>query len=582
MVGCSENEYFEDSVRKVTISAELENSDATRSLALDGGGFAWSVGDAIGVYTTSGKFREFTLENGGGGSSANFTGLYIGSEKSTTCAAYPYNANHTVSGNALNFHMPNSYGSFNDEYVPNTNAPMVARFDTEGSESFSFRHIGGVFKFTFNNVPVDVAQFVFTATDKDITGDFAVDLTSSENPSIDAKELSTANSVAINFKPLTEVKNGMVVYVPLPTGTYNGFTLSMHKQDGTKLVSFKSTATNILARCDLKKFPELTFADVSGSIEADPKIFSASTTAVEPQKDTDGTYLIANAANLKWFMENGESSSNSFKLTTDIIMETDWKSVGSFHGTFDGNNHKILNLKASLYANDDKGIYYFAGFFSFLSDATVKNLIFESPQVYQGYDYSYYSTEIGVLASEVSGNTKILNCGVIGGKSYGNSSSLRPYIGGMIGTIDCNSYASVLIKGCFINGVTVEDTNLTSSKAIVGGLVGNFDDDSYNISIISCYTKDITLVGNVKGSLIGSFGFSYNCLVSTCYYDNNAGIAMIGSGSYNNEGYDYNNTITACEALTDANFATAISNMNANLTDCDYIFAADGTFVKRQ
>ncbi len=266
IVGCSETDTFTDGVRTVTISANIKENEQTRSLAADGGGFVWSKGDAIAIYTTSGSFREFTLNNEGGGSSANFTGAYVGSETSTTCAAYPYDTNHSISGNTLNFHMQSSYGSYLDEYAPNTNVPMIARFE-EGSNSFGFRHIGGVFKFTFNNVPVDAAQFVFTATDKDITGGFAVDLTSAENPSIVAKELSTANNVTINFKPLTEVQNGMVVYVPLPTGTYNGFTLSIHKQDGTKLVSFTSTATNTLSRCDLTKFPELTFADVSGSIE---------------------------------------------------------------------------------------------------------------------------------------------------------------------------------------------------------------------------------------------------------------------------------------------------------------------------
>ncbi len=268
MAGCSETETFSDGVRLATVSANMEESGQTRSLAEDGGGFVWSKGDAIAVYTSSGSFREFTMNQEGGSSSATFSGAYIGGETSSKCAVYPYNESHTVSGNTLSYNLPAVYGSFNTDYTPNTNAPMVARFD-DGSSSFTFCHIGGVFKFTFNNVPKDAAQFVFTAKDKDITGSYDVDLSSGESPYIAAKEKGTANSVTINFKPLTAVQNDMVVYVPLPTGTYTGFTLAFNKQDGTELVSFNSNGTNTLDRKDLIKFPALQFEDVDGSMEGD-------------------------------------------------------------------------------------------------------------------------------------------------------------------------------------------------------------------------------------------------------------------------------------------------------------------------
>ncbi len=371
MVGCSENEYFEDSVRKVTISAEFEKPDATRSLALEGGGFAWSTGDAIGVYTTSGKFREFTLENGGGSSSANFTGFYIGSETSTTCAAYPYNDNHTVSGNTLNFHMPASYGSFEDDYTPNTNAPMVARFDTNGSNSFSFRHIGGVFRFTLNNVPKDAAMFTFTATDKDITGSFEVDMSSTESPYIIAKDKSSANSVTINFKPLTEVKNGMVFYVPLPTGTYNGFTLSMHKQDGTKLVGFTSKATNTLSRCDLTKFPELTFADVDGSIEEEEEAGTL----------VNGVAKLASAGTLATVLDD------------QMLTLTSLKVIGEINGTDVRCLRQMLGLAASYNPSSSPASTTY-GESGVLSELDLSEaIIVEGGESYFEYDGTSYDTE---------------------------------------------------------------------------------------------------------------------------------------------------------------------------------------------
>ncbi len=360
MAGCSETETLNDGVRFVTVSANMEESGQTRSLAVDGGGFVWSKGDAIAIYTSSGSFREFTMNQAGGSSSASFSGAYIGGETSGKCAAYPYNESHTVSGNTLSYNLPTTYGSFDTDYTPNTNAPMVARFE-DGSSNFNFCHIGGVFKFTFNNVPKNAAQFVFTAKDKDITGSYDVDLSSGESPYIAAKEKGTSNSVTINFKPLTVVQNDMVIYVPLPTGTYKGFTLAFNKQDGTELVSFNSNGTNTLNRKDLIKFPILQFADVDSSIEGEQEAGTlVNGVAKLAEAGTLATVLGDQKLTLTSLKVVGEINGTDVKCLRQMLCCAASQNAGNYHlVTYYGNPGVLTDLDLSDAKIVDGGDSYY-------------------------------------------------------------------------------------------------------------------------------------------------------------------------------------------------------------------------------
>ena len=103
----------------------------------------------------------------------------------------------------------------------------------------------------------------------------------------------------------------------------------------------------------------------------------------------------------------------------------------------------------------------------------------------------------------------------------------------------------------------------------------DFNDET--ISITSCYTKDISIReygGCSAGGFIGHTKGS-TATINTCFYDES--YLAIG-GSYTSG----NITTNTFEALSDSNFGEAIRKMNANLTDCDYIFGEDGLFVKRQ
>ena len=273
IAGC-ENKDFEEAGLlngNVRIKATMEQKEATRSLVDDSGKFTWATGDKISVFTSTSANREFTLFSGEGTAEATFDGTLQGGETMSTCAVYPYNAQHTVSGNALTVTLPAEYGDFTTVYAPNTHAIMVAKIDAAQSQTslsnLDFKHLGGVLRFAIDNMPVDAAQFVFTAADKDVTGTFTASLGDAE-PVINAgSSATTNNTVTINFKPLTAVTDGMTFYVPLPVGEYSGFSIAVKKQDGTQLASFSTTATNTLNRRTLARIPKLRFTSVSGSLE---------------------------------------------------------------------------------------------------------------------------------------------------------------------------------------------------------------------------------------------------------------------------------------------------------------------------
>ena len=324
--------------------------------------------------------------------------------------------------------------------------------------------------------------------------------------------------------------------------------------------------TQVTSNCDInQEYAKFVNEDGSDCVyEEDVRVYNSSTTAVQPEL-VDNVYLIQSAANLKWFMENCDNvsyKSAHYKLTTDIVSyNISWDPVW-FSGIFDGGNHSIANLK--FYGYEDCAY----GFFAYMS-GTVKNLVLINPTISQTGDNDSYGMNSGLLAAQASG--LIINCGIIGGSvSVSSTSKAWANGGGMVG----NLVSGALMKGCYVIGTTIKGDH-TRNGTYVGGLIG--ESYSGHKTITSCYTKDIIISGN-NGCNIGTFighTKSSSISITTCYYDSHTD--AIGN-SYNPE----NIMMSTFQELTDENFTQAITQMNANLTDCDYIFGEDGLFVKRQ
>ncbi len=182
-----------------------------------------------------------------------------------------------------------------------------------------------------------------------------------------------------------------------------------------------------------------------------------------------------------------------YKLTTDIdcggTLSSIFNSSSSFQGTFDGDGHKIYNLKY------DSNQY--TGLFGYMTNATVKNLVIEAPE----YSSSRGNTYLGALAGYVK-NCKISNVTVLNPKfSHSGQTSSYGYIGGLVGQAE-NS----VIDNCAVENfdLTINDARL---KMYVGGFIGeNKNSKITNSYVTGSLNAKISYTSNSDGCLyIGGF-----------------------------------------------------------------------------
>lgn len=236
MVSCVKDNIDNPVVSEVTLNAVTEGGQTKTALT----GFAdvvWSAGDQIAVYTGT-AFKDFTLASGEGTASASFSGTLAAGE-TAVAAVYPAAAKGTDMSTVK---YPAEY-TYSEMGV---NAPMVA----EVAESvLEFKHVGGVVKFDVGNIPPAAAGFVFTANSK-ITGDFEV------TSGAVATSGTTAESVKISFTA-GSIKSATFM-VPLPTGTYNGFSVKFVDASGAEIegsAKVKNDYSFTITRAKLLAFP---------------------------------------------------------------------------------------------------------------------------------------------------------------------------------------------------------------------------------------------------------------------------------------------------------------------------------------
>lgn len=185
-----------------------------------------------------------------------------------------------------------------------------------------------------------------------------------------------------------------------------------------------------------------------------------------------------------------ENLSGCFILTDDIDCEgKEFTPIeGSFTGHFDGNNHKVLNLKIN---GSEK-----VGFFSSISSGTVENFAIEDAKI------KATGSDVGILVG-VAENAKISNC-YVKGEIEGLSR-----IGGISGSgiskttyTNCYSYLSKITS--------------KSNEYDVAGISGGNDS---TIKAINCYT----ISDGQKSPICGSIDYDNDKLTEenfeNCYYN---------------------------------------------------------------
>ena len=245
-------------MKQVTISTSMDSPSTRASLDSETGAFSWQSGDLISVLATDGNFYDFILESGAGNYEAEFVGSIPENAYITTVATYPRivsngSANTVLVGSTLNYNLPATWTYAKDV----SNVPMVAAF-SENATHMAFKQVGGVMRFPVKNMPTE-AKFIITMEDKTITGAFPVDINNLGASAMTAG--SSASELVINYS--SEIDGAYAEFnVPVPTGTYNNFTLTIKDANDKVLFTKEYTSDiNKVERATLLNMKEITLPE---------------------------------------------------------------------------------------------------------------------------------------------------------------------------------------------------------------------------------------------------------------------------------------------------------------------------------
>ena len=277
-----------------------------------------------------------------------------------------------------------------------------------------------------------------------------------------------------------------------------------------------------------------------------PKMAWAQVTTNQPDNG-DGTaanpYQITSAAELAWFRDfvNAGNETACARLEANIDMSTvchpanesesvaelSWDPIGTFKGTFDGNNKTISNL----YINNSNSRI---GLFNTVSNSSIKNIIFEDVKITSNGNYisvlagEVYKSDISNITVNSGTITGRLYVGGIGGEaSESNISncvnrietvSTYQYVGGIVGILKRSS----TITNCANYGIV-------TGREDVGGIVGQLDNSTL-LNVLSSndikYNYASINIGHLVGHVIGVLTISGYVILNSdamLYHYNNTG-----------------------------------------------------------
>ena len=210
--------------------------------------------------------------------------------------------------------------------------------------------------------------------------------------------------------------------------------------------------------------------------------FAVNISASEPEKNTDGAYLITKPAHLIWMSEKSSFSTKDVFIlmeNIDMLGVSNFKPIGQstssgnqFKGVFDGNNKVISNLTIEYTTKKDN-----VGLFGNIHDGQVKNLIIDNmviSSLNQGTHIGFVAGYIKPSTTSASFDFGVFNCTVMNS----TAESLGSDVGGIVG----KKYAH--IEGCVVTNV------LISGKSDVGAICG----EAYTNDVI---IRDNTVLGGV-------------------------------------------------------------------------------------
>lgn len=251
------DEALSNAVTQIKVMIEGTKTSLTRASSV-----VWREGDQMAVYTSDNTFERFTLYSGANTSNAVFTAN--SSITPNKFAIYPYSAagEYTTATHTETINMPVSY-TWGDQAL---GGPMLAL--VSDSDLAIFKQIVGYFKFDIVNIPATASKLVFFTENQVITGEFGLDV-ENEWPGIytwDATAYDTdKRTVTVNFT--ANEQSSRSFYIPVPSGNYTKFMVSLQNADGDDLITPKTwTSSGTPIRIDkhtLKVIPAFSCSDVS-------------------------------------------------------------------------------------------------------------------------------------------------------------------------------------------------------------------------------------------------------------------------------------------------------------------------------
>ena len=224
-----------------------------------------------------------------------------------------------------------------------------------------------------------------------------------------------------------------------------------------------------------------------------------------------GYYEITNDTDFATFVsmvnENTENAGAKYKITADINAS----GVGVIDQyTFTGELTSVAKSDGSFPVVSNLG----HAIFNTLDDGTVKNVILDNVNIISG-------TNVGAICNEATGDSRIYNCGVLGGSVGGSG-----YVGGLVGLLDGTSH----VVNCY------SFANITGGSN-VGGIVGYNNGNTYwttSALHVETMVMNCMFYGDITGGSTVSPVYGGNN-INNVYVDD---ASNIGLNTFNYYAYD--------------------------------------------
>lgn len=300
VASCSKNEAesVNPDVNEGSYTIKALMADSSRTSISDDATMSWVTGDKISIY--DGDFEEFTLKGEASGAEASFTGELYYPEKANL-AVCPHGIGGEVADEMLTINMPVSYAYDGQS----THAPMIATgFKINDKEAtIKFKHLGGLFKVTYNNVPDEAKFFCFESDNKQIAGELYIENFTVANPVIEVGSDPKDGNIVSYTIGESDDHSSMSFYVPVPVGTFD-FNISLRDSENNKIAKSSKTKRGfIINRGDYVNIPAVSM----------PKTLTENFTANVDDTQYSSSKAFATADNIKtydyaWSLTSGSTA----------------------------------------------------------------------------------------------------------------------------------------------------------------------------------------------------------------------------------------------------------------------------------